>query len=123
MDSVLDVLSWMCLLAGGFFCIVGGVGLIRLPDFYSRTHAGGLTDTLGASLILIGLMLQSNHWMVVVKLAVIIFILFFTSPTSSHALVRAAFTRGVRPELYAQTFDDRLLRGEQISEQATMEER
>ena len=122
MDSVLDILSWICLLAGGFFCVVGGIGLIRLPDFYSRTHAGGLTDTLGASLILIGLTLQADHWMVVVKLVLVIVFLFFTSPTSSHALVRAAFTRGVRPELHAQTFEERLLEDEHASRQPGTDE-
>lgn len=114
MEIVLHLLSWSCLLAGGFFCVVGGIGLLRLPDFYSRTHAAGLTDTLGAGLILIGLTLQSleYHWLVVVKLLLILVFLFFTSPTASHALVRAAFTRGLEPELHGQEFDEKLLEGE-----------
>lgn len=123
MDSMLSILSWICLLGGGFFCVVGGIGLIRLPDFFSRTHAGGLTDTLGASLILIGLTLQSDHWTVVVKLVLVIVFVLFTSPAASHALVRAAFTRGVRPELDAHFFEERFLEDEQVSPKPVIDER
>ncbi|MFG0319625.1 MAG: cation:proton antiporter, partial [Planctomycetota bacterium JB042] len=48
MALVADVLGWVCLAAGGFFCVVGGVGLLRFPDFYTRVHAAGVTDTFGA---------------------------------------------------------------------------
>ena len=51
--TALDLLSALLLGAGSFFCVSGGVGLVRLPDFYTRTHAGGLTDTLGATLVLL----------------------------------------------------------------------
>ena len=77
-------------------CVIGGVGLHRLPDFYSRTHAGGLTDTLGASLILLGLVLQAGLTLISVKLLMIAFLLHLTSPTATHALVKAAYSRGVR---------------------------
>ena len=92
---ILDALSWLLLVGGGFFCVVGGVGLLRLPDFYCRTHAGGLTDTLGVTLICGGLMLQSPDLITVCKLAMIAVILHVTSPTGTHALVRAAFSRGL----------------------------
>ena len=55
-----DVASWICLLAGSMFCLIGGVGMLRLPDFYTRGHAAGVTDTLGAGLILLGLMFQAG---------------------------------------------------------------
>ena len=45
MNIVLDVLSWACLAGGGFFCVVGGIGLIRMPDFYTRMHAASVTET------------------------------------------------------------------------------
>ena len=48
MTEVLDALSWLALLGGSAFCIVGAIGLLRMPDFWARTHAAGLTDTLGA---------------------------------------------------------------------------
>lgn len=121
MHLLLELLSWLCLLAGGLFCVVGGIGLFRLPDFYSRTHAAGLTDTLGASLILIGLSLQAPYALVVIKLILTLAFLFFTSPTSSHALVRSAFTRGLEPKLDDQEFDDKLLKGELCTEMAQIQ--
>jgi len=99
MSAVIDALSWAALLAGGFFCIVGTVGLVRMPDFYTRMHAASITDTLGAGLVLAGLVLQAGLTLVAAKLAVIGLLLFFTSPTASHALARAAFVRGVEPLL------------------------
>jgi multicomponent Na+:H+ antiporter subunit G len=96
MTWVFDAFSWFCLVGGAFFCVVGGFGLLRLPDFYTRMHAASLTDTLGAMLILAGLLAQSPHWMVTGKLLMIIVFLLVTSPTSSHALVKAAAATGVR---------------------------
>jgi len=97
--AVLDVLSWICLLAGSCFAVVGGIGLLRFPDFYSRIHAGGITDTLGAGLILVGLMLQAGNWLLVFKLVMIFSLLFITSPTSAHALSKAARAHGIKPRL------------------------
>ena len=68
---VLDVLSGVFLSLGCFFCVVGGVGLIRLPDFYTRGHAVGVTDTCGASFVLIGLMFQVPDSMTLIKLAAV----------------------------------------------------
>jgi multicomponent Na+:H+ antiporter subunit G len=97
MTLVADILSWACLLAGGFFCIVGTLGLVRMPDFYTRMHAASVTDTLGAGLILAGLVIQAGFTLVAVKLLMIGILLFFTSPTATHALAKAAYSRGVRP--------------------------
>lgn len=81
---------------GSFFCVVGGIGIVRLPDFYTRTHAASITDTMGAVLVLLGLSMQADHWLVVSKLVFIGVFLLVTSPTSGHALVKAAFAEGVR---------------------------
>ncbi len=97
--AVLDVLSWACLLTGSFFAVVGGIGLLRLPDFYSRIHGGSITDTLGAGLVLLGLMLQAGDWLLLFKLSMILFFLLITSPTSAHALSKAAHARGIEPLL------------------------
>jgi multicomponent Na+:H+ antiporter subunit G len=94
-----DIASWLLLATGGIFCVIGGVGLIRMPDFYTRVHAASVTDTLGAGLILIGLMLQAGLTLVCVKLVMIGLLIFFTSPTATHALTRAALTRGLEPVL------------------------
>lgn len=100
MSALVDALSWAALLGGGFFCVVGAGGLVRMPDFYTRMHAASITDTLGAGLILAGLILQAGLTLVAAKLVMIGLLLFFTSPTASHALARAAFVRGVEPLLH-----------------------
>ncbi|MFN0300311.1 MAG: monovalent cation/H(+) antiporter subunit G [Burkholderiales bacterium] len=99
MNVVIDVASWLCLATGGFFCIVGGVGLLRMPDFFTRMHAVSVTETLGAGLILIGLMLQSGWSLVAAKLLIVGLLIFFTSPTATHALAKAALARGLEPLL------------------------
>ncbi len=96
---LLDIASWVLLVIGGAFCVIGAVGLLRMPDFFTRTHAASVVDTLGAAFILLGLMLQAGPTLVAVKLAAIGILLFFTSPVATHALARAALARGVEPEL------------------------
>ncbi len=99
MSTVLDLLSWACLVAGGLFCIVGGIGLVRMPDFYTRIHATSVTETLGAGLILIGLMIQAGFTLVTAKLVMVGLLIFFTTPTATHALAKAALSRGLKPLL------------------------
>jgi len=94
---VIDIASWVLLVAGALFCIAGGVGMLRFPDVYSRAHAAGVIDTAGAGLILVGLMLQAGATLITVKLVFILFFLFFTGPTATHALVRAALSGGQKP--------------------------
>jgi len=97
MEILTEISSWFLLVSGGFFILVGGIGLIRLPDFYTRIHAAGITDTLGAGMILCGLMVQSDSGLITAKLVMILFFIFITSPASTHALVKAALFSGVRP--------------------------
>ncbi|MDO8418757.1 MAG: monovalent cation/H(+) antiporter subunit G [Rubrivivax sp.] len=99
MSLAIDLLSWACLLAGGVFCVIGATGLLRMPDFYTRMHAASVVDTLGAGLTLAGLLLQAGPTLVAVKLLMIGALLLFASPTATHALARAAFTRGLQPLL------------------------
>lgn len=87
------------MLAGGLFCLIGGIGLLRMPDFYTRMHAASVTETLGVGLILLGLLLQAGWSLIAAKLAMIGLLVFFVSPTASHALARAALLRGLRPQL------------------------
>ncbi|HMM53752.1 MAG TPA: monovalent cation/H(+) antiporter subunit G [Candidatus Desulfobacillus sp.] len=96
---LVDILSWACLAGGGFFCLVGGIGLLRMPDFYTRMHAASIAETLGAGLILFGLLLQAGVTLVVAKLLMIGLLVFFASPTASHALAKAAMSRGLKPLL------------------------
>ena len=96
---ILDMLSWIFLVAGGLLGIIGGIGIHRFPDFFTRLHAAGITDTLCAALILSGLGLQSGFSLVSFKLVLIFAFILFTSPTASHALANAAMHGGVRPQL------------------------
>lgn len=93
----LDIVSWVCLIAGSFFAITGGIGIVRLPDFFSRMHAGGLTDTMGTTFLLVGLALQSGWSLVSVKLMMILLFILVTSPTAAHALAKAARSYGLEP--------------------------
>ncbi len=99
---IIDLLSWILLLAGGLLGVIGGVGIHRFPDFYTRLHAAGTTDTLCAILILLGLGLQAGFSLDAFKLFLIFAFLFFTSPTASHALASAAMHGGVKPRLEPQ---------------------
>lgn len=96
---IIDIVSWAFLGGGGLFCVIGAAGLVRMPDFYTRMHAASITDTLGAGLILLGLVLQAGLTLIAVKLLMIGLLLLFTSPTATHALARAALIRGLEPQL------------------------
>ena len=99
MEILTTVLSWVFLAGGAFFCLLGGIGLIRMPDFYTRMHAASVTETLGAGSLLLGLMLHAGFSLVTVKLAMIGVLIFLASPTASHALAKAALLSGLRPLL------------------------
>lgn len=90
-----EVLSWFLLVSGALFCVIGGIGLVRLPDFYARTHAASVTDTMGAGLILLGLMVQAGWTLLAVKLCMVLVFLWVTSPTAGHALAKAAYGMGM----------------------------
>ena len=96
---VRDGLSWVLFLLGSAAIVVGAIGLVRFPDFYTRLHAAGVTDTAGAELILFAMMLQAPNWLIVAKLAFISFFLFFTSPVATHAIAHAAWVVGLKPLL------------------------
>ncbi len=97
MSAVADAISWICLVTGGIFCVIGAVGLVRMPSFFTRMHAASVIDTLGAGLVLAGLMVQAGFTLVTLKLAVVGVLLLFATPTATHALAKAALARGVDP--------------------------
>jgi multicomponent Na+:H+ antiporter subunit G len=92
---VIEVLSSVLLAAGALFVLSGGVGLLRFPDFYTRIHAAGVTDSAGAGLILLGLLLRVSTWETAVRLLIILFFMVLTSPTATHVLAHAARRDGV----------------------------
>jgi multicomponent Na+:H+ antiporter subunit G len=104
MSVAVDVISWIFLLVGSFFAISGGIGVIRMPDLFTRLHASGVTDTGGAGLILVGLMFQGGLSLVTIKLLMILGFLWFSSPVSTYALARAALAGGEEP-FWAEDLD------------------
>lgn len=97
---ILETLSWICLLLGAALGMVGGIGMHRFPDFYTRLHAASITDTLCAALFLLGLGFQAGLSLVSLKLCLIFIFIFITSPTASHSLANAAMHGGLQPKLY-----------------------
>ncbi len=100
---IIDFISGALLLAGSVFLVIGGVGLLRMPDFYTRIHAAGITDTLGASAVLLGLALQAGWDLMSVKLVIILLFLLVTSPTAAHSLAKAALDVDLLPLLKKRT--------------------
>jgi len=98
-DVIQIGLSGILLAAGSFFFFVGGLGLMRMPDVFTRMHAGSIADTAGAGLMLAGMMVAAGIGFVSVKLVVILGIILFTSPIATHALAQAALHAGVEPIL------------------------
>jgi multicomponent Na+:H+ antiporter subunit G len=99
MEIALNIVSVFCLIVGCIFALIGAIGIIRLPDVYTRMHGGGIIDTLGIGLIFLGLIFQVPDWITGVKLGLILIFIFFTSPTTTYALARAAIFGGVVPIL------------------------
>ena len=97
MDSVLDIATAICLTLGCFLGITGGIGIYRLPDFFTRLHATSVTDSACAFLILFALMLQGGLTLVTVKLCFILIFLVVSSPTAAHALAKTAIQFGIKP--------------------------
>ena len=94
---MLNTLALIFIVVGLFFMIVGAVGLIRFPDFYTRVHATGKCDTLGEGMMLLGFILYEGMNLVSVKILLLVIFIFVTSPTAVHAILNVAYTRGVEP--------------------------
>ena len=106
MELLFDIISGICLVIGSFFCVTGGVGLLRFPDFFTRIHAASLTDTLGAGMILIGLMVQSGGGLVFAKLMMILVFSLLAGASASHAMAKAALKSGMKAEMEEQETRD-----------------
>ena len=96
---IVELTSWFFIIAGALLGVAGGIGIHRFPDFYTRLHAAGITDTLCAAMFLIGLSLQTGVSIASLKLLLIFIFLFFSSPTAMHALANSALLGGLKPEL------------------------
>ena len=96
---VAEIFGYTLIFAGVGFCLVGAIGVLRFPDVFSRMHSAGITDTLGALLVLVGLMFFAGFTLATAKLLFILAFLWMTSPTATHALAQAALHGGARPVL------------------------
>ncbi|MFT5896753.1 MAG: multicomponent Na+:H+ antiporter subunit G [bacterium] len=100
-DGIVWIVSWAFMLCGCVFVLTGAVGIIRMPDLYTRLHATSITDTGGAIFISIALVIQSvfvfGNTMAAIKVVLILFFTLFTGPTASHALAKTALLSGLVP--------------------------
>jgi multicomponent Na+:H+ antiporter subunit G len=99
MPLAIDIASGIFIAAGSFFILVGALGLLRLPDVYTRAHGTSIIDTAGAGFLILGLMLQAGFTLVTLKLLFLLAISFFTLPVISHALAQAALHEKIAPKL------------------------
>lgn len=101
--TVLSILAMILVILGLFFFMVGTIGLLRLPDFYTRLHAAGKCDSLAGVLVIVGVAVYNLEpfsfaaLLVSGKLMLIAGFVFVTSPTATHAITEAALVLGVKP--------------------------
>ena len=93
----MTVLAAVLILGGVFFLMVSSIGLLRLPDFYARTHAVGKAETLGAMLVLGGLAIYNGWELSTVKVLIILGFVLIANPSATHAIARAALRSGLEP--------------------------
>jgi len=98
LEIVIEVLSRFFMVSGSIFVVIGAVGTLRFPDFWSRLHAASITDSAGMILLVVGMCLQAGATLITVKLLMIGVFLFITGPTSTHAVANAAWITGLRPK-------------------------
>ena len=97
MQLLLHIAAGACLFTGAAFLVIGAIGLVRLPDFFTRIHATGIIDTLGIALTFAGLVLLAGWTLPAVKLVLILCFMLLTGPTATHALAKAALHGGLNP--------------------------
>lgn len=89
--AIMEIISWTFIFTGAFLILTGSIGILRFPDVFARLHPAGVTDSLGAPLVLFGLVLQLGLTFVSLKLLLLILLILVTSPTACHALAKAAY--------------------------------
>lgn len=99
MTGVAEIIGAVLIAIGAFFFVVGAIGIYRLPDVFTRMHAAGISDTVGAGMLVAGMMFMAGFSLVTVKLLIILCIIYITSPIATHALAQAALHAGLEPLL------------------------
>lgn len=97
LTGIIEVISTIFILCGLFFVVVGTIGLLRFPDFYTRMHATGKCDTLGEGLIIIGLVIYQGFDLISVKMLFLAIFIFVANPVATHAIARKAYKVGLEP--------------------------
>lgn len=90
-----DLIAAILLVSGGAFCLIAGVGVIRLPDIYMRMHAATKAGTLGLALICVAVMVKAEHWQNVAEALFVFLFMIATAPVGAHLIGRAAFRTGI----------------------------
>ena len=99
MTLAIEFASWVLILLGSFFTIVGAFGIVRMPEIFTRMHAASVTDTFGIGFLILGMGLQAGFDLVTLKLVFLLALFFFTGPVVTHALAQACLHEGVKPLL------------------------
>ena len=94
---MIDLITQIMLYIAGIFALIGSIGLIRFPDFYTRTHAATITTVGSLSLGFLALMIWSFWSIFTIKILVIVIFNLFTNPTATHAIAEKAFRVGIKP--------------------------
>lgn len=95
---IVEIASWIAILLGSAFMLIGAIGTLRFPDFWSRVHAVSVADSAGMLLLTLGMCIQGGFTLVTVKLIIIGVFLFITGPTATHAVANAALVSGFLPK-------------------------
>jgi len=90
------IVAVIFIVAGFFFTCAAAIGVLRLPDFYTRLHASGKADTLGIALTLVGLAIYNGFSLVSIKIIIISVLIMLANPIGTHVLARAAYRSGVK---------------------------
>lgn len=96
-ELLIDIISWILILSGTAFSLIGAIGFLRFPDFWTRLHAASVTDSAGMLLLIAGMCLQAGWSFITIKLIIIAIFLFITGPTATHAVANAALVSGLKP--------------------------
>ena len=97
MEDIAFVVGMIFMVAGAFFIFTAALGVLRMPDFFTRLHPAGIADGLGVPLVLIGIAIQNGFSLFSGKIILLILFIFITSPTACHALANAAVLSGLKP--------------------------
>lgn len=99
MSLVVEIASWISILLGSAFTLVGALGLVRMPDIFTRMHAASVTDTAGAGLLILGMILQAGFSLTALKLVILLALFVFTGPVVTHALAQTCLHEKIQPLL------------------------